>query len=529
MSSGLVLPLSHAAAAGPPPTDLVVASGSEVYRVPADGRPIVRIGDSVSGRSVTAIAAAYDGTVFVGNDDGYIYEFPAGGGPPVQRVGRTGGGFVTGIAVNHAGDVFWTCGACSGVAVLRSGSTTVESVRSPECEAFFAPLHCFLRSPTSMVIDGYDNVFVASADDGRVVEIPSDGGPQRDVVTGLTFPTGVAVDPSGNVYALDDGRILRVPPSGGPADVVDQGLGLRVSIATDVRGNLYISERSRAVVRVIAPDGVERLLDGSVRATLMAAVPAAPTVVVQDIGATRPVGALVLTQMCGANGALPMVPTLGFPGGLPAVPARNSSTVGDPTLPDDDPSLSPPTVVAGGTGADADPRTPAYPYPTDAEGRPNPTPSTHCGVDFGRARLVTRGEGAGQFFAAAGVLNQITAVDTRDLDVGWTITGQASDFTANGGTDRFGGSQLGWVPIVTEDTSGFVDSSGLSYDQLVLGGLVAEPNSQTRFSLGTGSVLAWAPEQAGLGVAIVDARLSLLIPVTADAGLYGSTLTITMI
>lgn len=242
-------------------------------------------------------------------------------------------------------------------------------------------------------------------------------------------------------------------------------------------------------------------------------------VLLQDIDVNRPVGALVLTQVCGAHGALPQVNAgtfTGFPDTLLAEFAVDSSTVVAPTT-----GGTAPTVTGGG----GDPFRGEYPYPTDENtGVANPNYPTHCGVDLGVARFVTRGAGAGQFFAARGILNQVTVVDTRDDDAGWTITGQMSDFVANG-TDTFSGSQLGWVPRMTEDTPAFQDATGASYNQTVAAGSPVAPNTQG--GLGNGEPLATALANQGLGTAILDARLLLLIPVTADAGDYTGVLTLT--
>lgn len=243
-------------------------------------------------------------------------------------------------------------------------------------------------------------------------------------------------------------------------------------------------------------------------------------VVIQDIDVTRPIGALVLTQVCGANGAIPAE------GGLSAIPANNSSTVGSPNLPS--PSGNP-RLVEDPAGP-LDPAYASYPYPTDGNGVANPASETHCGLDLGVARYVTSGPGAGQYFAATAAMNQVTIVDTRNVDAGWTVTGQMSDFVAtseaddgsgpNPPLDEFSGDFLGWSPIVTGDTPAFdSDADGTAdYDQLAVPGAAVAP--ATVGGLGDGATLAQAAAGEGLGTAILDARIRLLIPVTADAGFY---------
>jgi len=259
------------------------------------------------------------------------------------------------------------------------------------------------------------------------------------------------------------------------------------------------------------------------------ASPMADQVLVQDITVTRPVGALVLTQVCGAFGALPADPTsTGFPTGLPAAVAVNGSTVAAPTA-----GGTAPTLGAGGTGG-ADPVRSQYPYPTNPDGTANPTYPTHCGIDLGNAQFVRSGAGAGQFFAASGRLNQVTVVDTRDGDLGWNVVGQVSNFSAGGGKS-FSGSELGWTPVNTEDTGPFTDSLGNTYDQLTAAGGAIAPNTLVASGLSSNRTLISAPafhatgaatSTGGLGTAIADARLKLLIPITAQSGTYTATLTI---
>lgn len=270
------------------------------------------------------------------------------------------------------------------------------------------------------------------------------------------------------------------------------------------------------------------------------------TLLYQNIDVGRPVGALVLTQVCGVNGRLPAEPATAVFNALPEVPAADSSTVMTPSLGGIAPTTDG-TVAAGpdgtigtpddgahnGSALDAEPKgstnynKPEYPYPTDAAGKANPNYPTFCGIDLNEARFVTRGPGAGQFFATDGVISQVTVVDTTDADTGWTVTGKMSDFTANGGTDAFSGSQLGWSPQVTEVTPTYTDSKGSTYTSAADDGDDVAPNTAEATGLSAGKRLADANARSGLGTTILDARLKLLIPVTADAGDYTSTLTIT--
>ncbi len=225
--------------------------------------------------------------------------------------------------------------------------------------------------------------------------------------------------------------------------------------------------------------------------------------VIQDITVVRPAGALVLTQRCGVNGPLASEPASpGFPVLSPVV--ASADQVG-----------TAPTLTAG--GAVGDPQFANYPTPSPVAAE------THCGVNLGSGQLVKSGPLSGQYYTASGLINQVTVSDTRDNDTGWTVNGTMSTFTVAGGGASFSGNYLGWSPVVTS-TSG-VTSAG--YDQTVAPGLTVLPD--TAAGLATPKQLAKALPGFGLGIASFDARLKLLIPVSARAGTYNGTLTFTIV
>lgn len=230
--------------------------------------------------------------------------------------------------------------------------------------------------------------------------------------------------------------------------------------------------------------------------------PLAAQVLIQDITVVRPAGALVLAQRCGVNGALPArTATSNFPVALPAVQASADQTGTAPTL----------------NGGGTDPQFGNYPNPQPA------TYPTRCGINMGTASLVTSGPMAGSYYLASGYLNQISVLDARDTDSGWTVNGTMSDFTTPGtGNVSFSGNYLGWNPVTTSDSL----PTTAGYDQVVTAGGAVEPLGP---GLGTSKPLASAAAGAGLGVATLDARLELLVPSTVRAGTYTGTLTFTII
>ncbi|MEZ5222110.1 MAG: hypothetical protein R2743_11500 [Ilumatobacteraceae bacterium] len=212
-------------------------------------------------------------------------------------------------------------------------------------------------------------------------------------------------------------------------------------------------------------------------------------VVVQDITVVRPQGALVLTQRCGVHGSAPAYSNALFG---PQFPALTATTDADPT--GTAPNILPPAAVGTapvGDDAAADPNSfgtnpvgplgqqtapgagdvlfNQYPYPVDGNGDSIATYPTNCGITLEQARLITSGPSAGQYFRSTGRIAQLTVVDTRDADAGWTLNGRMGDFFLGGNTaatEKFSGNLLGWVPEVTWDSNPNLDG----YDMTVTAG-----------------------------------------------------------
>jgi hypothetical protein len=309
----------------------------------------------------------------------------------------------------------------------------------------------------------------------------------------------------------------------------------------------------------------------SAPAAVTVAAANANSLIIQDLFVTRPAGALVLTQRCNVHAGMGAETVKGFgtiaadtdtagldplthvvavnnatfpatqstgPGNAPTSGATTNSNVS---------GTGAPVLVAG---AGNDPLFSQYPYPVDANGVPTATYPTHCGVNLGIGKLITGDGLAGQYFAATGRLNQITVVDTQDDNTkAWSLTGSSSAFTS--ASDSFSGDYLGWTMQVT-NTSGSSGATLAGYKQLVNpgAGAVVDPStvpvstgagvsvlagaglgsSRTAATAPGGAVSGAAATGTGpLGIATIDGRLKLLIPVTAKNGIYTATLTFNVI
>ncbi|MBA2610157.1 MAG: hypothetical protein H0U92_14565 [Actinobacteria bacterium] len=332
--------------------------------------------------------------------------------------------------------------------------------------------------------------------------------PNNPAVTGLTAtpsPNAVALDwndapsaPASYTVAYCTGSVATCTPASGSYVASATPTVSNVTITPLTAGQLYTFTVTYGPAGTSSPASVQ-------------GTPLSNAILLQDLTVSRPNGALVLTQVCGNYGAVGSEPaSLGF-----------SAFAAD-------------TAVSGGTapttgtapGGPADSNFSGYPYPEDANGLSTAVYPTHCGVNLGVAKFVKSGTGAGQFFAASGRLNQVTIVDTRDTDPGWTVNMTMGQFSAGPGKD-FSGNQLGWT-LQTTDTAAFTDGSNNTYDQAVTTGTNLAPN--TVGGAASPHMVATVPSaptpHMGLGIATLDARLKLLIPVHEQNGTYTGQLTI---
>jgi hypothetical protein len=197
----------------------------------------------------------------------------------------------------------------------------------------------------------------------------------------------------------------------------------------------------------------------------------------------------------------------------------------------------------------------AYAYPVDANGIPNPTYPTDCTVHLGTAHLLTADHTAfdylatpitsgptyahGNYFRATGDIQQVTITDTRDTDNGWNLNVQITDFTHN--SNHFSGNNLGMIPTVTDHSPPFSSPDG-NYTMTVHSGNPVYPGATGAGGMGSGTpTVALGEAQnctvptypttctGGLGMALMDAHLALMIPVFDKADTYTAVMTFTAI
>jgi len=154
------------------------------------------------------------------------------------------------------------------------------------------------NTPTAIAADGAGNLYIADTDAGRVRKIGSNGivstiagmgsaGPVVDNIPAtsayLFYPSGLALDNSGNLYLADcgDARIRIIAPSGVITTVAGTGTASRPGysgdggpavqaqlswpkdVALDQAGNMYIADTGNSRIRKVDGNGIITTIAGT--------------------------------------------------------------------------------------------------------------------------------------------------------------------------------------------------------------------------------------------------------------------------
>jgi hypothetical protein len=136
------------------------------------------------------------------------------------------------------------------------------------------------------------------------------------------------------------------------------------------------------------------------------------------------------------------------------------------------------------------------------------TPAGH-GLDFGTVTL----NGEAQTVKAN--LGQVTVLDARGGDLGWSLTGSMTDLAAANGTDKIPAGNLSWTPSCAA-----AQGSLSAVDNGTPGALGATPSTLCTVA-GNGATSG--------GKFTGDAEITLTTPRFTAAGAYTGTLTLTLI
>jgi hypothetical protein len=113
-------------------------------------------------------------------------------------------------------------------------------------------------------------------------------------------------------------------------------------------------------------------------------------------------------------------------------------------------------------------------------------------------------------------------LDTRDTDVGWTVTGSMTPFAS--GANSFAPCNFGLVPTAVGE------GGPAGYTQSTSAGAAIAPNcTPTTAAYGTSNLVAQANALGGLGYSDITGVASVQVPVSAPSGTYTAILTFTLL
>jgi sugar lactone lactonase YvrE len=143
---------------------------------------------------------------------------------------------------------------------LAAGTTCGSTTTGNTCVVAlsFSPTQAGLRQGAFQFFDNHGNITASTSlfGTGMAPQVAFTTSAQTTLGSGLSFPTGVAMDGAGNVYIADSlhGRVVVLPAGGGTPFNLGSG-GLPVGIALDGAGDLYISDAAGSDVMVATRGG----------------------------------------------------------------------------------------------------------------------------------------------------------------------------------------------------------------------------------------------------------------------------------
>jgi sugar lactone lactonase YvrE len=222
-----------------------------------------------------------------------------GGSSPGDGGSATNAAFSTpaGLAVGPAGSLFI---ADAGSNVIRkvNAAGVITTVAGNSMQGYYgdgrAATNAALYAPVGVAVDSSGNVFIADQDNNVIRKVdlngvittvagggtnfPGDGGAATNA--SLSYPAGVAVDTSGNLYISDQGdnRVRKMDINGilttvagngtfgyagdrGPA--TDAALNNPVAVAVAASGSLFIADRGNNRVRKMDVNGILTTVAGN--------------------------------------------------------------------------------------------------------------------------------------------------------------------------------------------------------------------------------------------------------------------------
>ncbi|MCD9141875.1 NHL repeat-containing protein [Streptomyces albireticuli] len=265
-----------------------VATGPSGEGVPATQAPLNQPRGVAVDAAGNVYIAEYDGNR-VRRVDGQTLRITtvAGGGASLGDGGQAVAALLQkpcGVAVDPAGDTLYIADTYQHrvrKVDLRTGViSTVAGTGSGGLSGDGQALGVTLHYPTGVAVDPAGNVYVADRNNQQVRKLDVQartltkvagtgavGTSGEDVLAAtaaLSGPSGVAVDSAGNLYIAEDGNNrVRVVNAAGRITTVASGLNYPTGVAVDSVGNLYIADRNHHRVRKVDAQGAVTVVAGT--------------------------------------------------------------------------------------------------------------------------------------------------------------------------------------------------------------------------------------------------------------------------
>ena len=166
----------------------------------------------------------------------------------------------SGVAVDTNGNVY----------VADTGNSKIRKITAAGVVTTIATSLGFISSPLGVAVDSGGNVFVANSGNNKIIKITTTGV-SSVLAGGYSSATGVVVDSGGNVYVASpsDNIIWKIIPAGvavvfagsgsvGSADGTFRAASFKYpsGLAVDPVGNVYVADTGNNKIRKISPAAV---------------------------------------------------------------------------------------------------------------------------------------------------------------------------------------------------------------------------------------------------------------------------------